>query len=51
MADAAERAQVPQVRNLASKMLGTQDTEIDLMTSMLAEFGAQSLPPPTGSDR
>ncbi len=51
MADAAERAQVPQVRYLASKMLGTQDTEIDLMTSMLAEFGAQSLPPPTGSDR
>jgi len=46
MADAAERAQVPQVRNLAGKMLGTQDSEIEYMTELLAEFGAQPLPPP-----
>lgn len=46
MAQAAERAQVPQVRNLASQMLTAQNAEIVAMTAMLADRGAAPLPPP-----
>lgn len=41
---AAEHASVPAVRQLAEKMVATQQNESDLMTSMLAERGAQPLP-------
>lgn len=41
---AAEHAAVPQVRNLAAKMLAAQEGESDLMRGMLAERGAAPLP-------
>jgi len=47
MEAAAERAQVPQVRNLASQMLTAQNAEVVVMTAMLADRGAAPLPPPT----
>ena len=47
MEQAAERAQVPQVRNLASQMLTAQNAEVVAMTAMLADRGAAPLPPPT----
>ncbi len=46
MEQAAERAQVPQVRNLASQMLTAQNAEVVAMTAMLADRGAAPLPPP-----
>jgi uncharacterized protein (DUF305 family) len=41
---AAERAAVPQVRNLASQMLRSQTTESDYLRQLLAERGGQPLP-------
>jgi uncharacterized protein (DUF305 family) len=46
MEQAAERAQVPQVRNLASQMLTAQNAEVVAMTAMLADRRAAPLPPP-----
>ncbi|MDQ3153658.1 MAG: DUF305 domain-containing protein [Actinomycetota bacterium] len=46
MEQAAARAQVPQVRNLAAQMLTAQTAEIVAMTEMLADRGAQPLAPP-----
>ncbi len=48
MAYAAEHATNPVVRNFAGKMAQSQAAEIVVMTQMLAERGAQPLPPPTG---
>lgn len=45
---AAERASVPDVRNLAQQMLVTQTNESEYMKRLLAERGAQPLPPPPG---
>ena len=45
---AAEHATLPVVRNFADKMLQAQTAEISVMTQMLAEHGAESLPAPTG---
>ncbi|SDF70712.1 DUF305 domain-containing protein [Pseudonocardia oroxyli] len=42
--DAAARASVPEVRNLAAQMLSAQQSESDYMTSLLARHGAQPLP-------
>ncbi|HYZ07961.1 MAG TPA: DUF305 domain-containing protein [Pseudonocardiaceae bacterium] len=47
MEQAAEHAQVPQVRNLASQMRTAQTAEVVAMTAMLADRGAAPLPPPT----
>ncbi|MQA12844.1 MAG: DUF305 domain-containing protein [Pseudonocardiaceae bacterium] len=44
---AQQHAEVPQVRNLAGQMLSAQLKESDYMTRLLAERGAQPLPPPT----
>lgn len=44
MREAAQRAEVPQVRNLAQQMLNAQSSEITVMTQMVSESGAQ---PPT----
>lgn len=44
MREAAQRAEVPQVRNLAQQMLNAQSSEITVMTRMVSEIGAQ---PPT----
>lgn len=41
---AAQRAEVPQVRNLASQMLKSQSSEIEYLRQLLAERGAQPLP-------
>jgi uncharacterized protein (DUF305 family) len=41
---AAERASVPQVRNLASQMLRSQTAESDYLRQLLAERGGQPLP-------
>ncbi|MEV0085524.1 DUF305 domain-containing protein [Saccharopolyspora sp. NPDC050642] len=46
MSEAAERAEQPQVRNLAQQMLNAQSTEIEVMNQMLAERGAKPLPAP-----
>ena len=46
MEQAAVRAQVPQVRNLASQMRTAQNAEVVAMTAMLADRGAAPLPPP-----
>jgi uncharacterized protein (DUF305 family) len=40
----AERAGLPQVRNLATQMLRSQSTESDYMRQLLAERGGQPLP-------
>ena len=45
---AAEHATSPVVRNFASKMAQSQESEISVMTQMLAERGAQPLPAPAG---
>lgn len=45
---AADHASLPQVRNLAEKMSAAQLAEIEQMTNLLAERGAQPLPPPEG---
>lgn len=45
--DAAEHAEVGQVRNLAKQMSLAQTGEVGLLTEMLAERGAQPLPPPS----
>ncbi len=45
---AAEHATNPVVRNFADKMAQSQSAEISVMTQMLAERGAQPLPPPAG---
>jgi uncharacterized protein (DUF305 family) len=42
--DAAQRASVPEVRNLAAQMLSAQQSESDYMTGLLTERGAQPLP-------
>jgi len=42
--DAAARASVPEVRNLAAQMLSAQSSESQYMTTLLAERGAQPLP-------
>jgi uncharacterized protein (DUF305 family) len=42
---AAENATNPVVRNFASKMAQAQESEIAVMTQMLAERGAEPLPP------
>ena len=41
---AAERAAVPQVRNLAAQMLRSQTTETDYLRQLLTERGGQPLP-------
>ncbi|WP_414709374.1 DUF305 domain-containing protein [Pseudonocardia sp.] len=41
---AAERAEVPQVRNLAAQMLRSQSAESDTLRRLLAERGGQPLP-------
>jgi uncharacterized protein (DUF305 family) len=41
---AAERAAVPQVRNLAAQMLRSQTSESDYLRQLLAERGGQPLP-------
>jgi uncharacterized protein (DUF305 family) len=41
---AAERASVPQVRNLAAQMLRSQSAETDYLRRLLAERGGQPLP-------
>ncbi|APU13459.1 MULTISPECIES: DUF305 domain-containing protein [Actinoalloteichus] len=41
---AAERAAIPQVRNLASNILNHQTAETQKMVGMLAELGAEPLP-------
>ncbi|MEU5850749.1 DUF305 domain-containing protein [Saccharopolyspora shandongensis] len=46
MSEAAERAELPQVRNLAQQMLNAQGAEIEVMKQLLAERGAQPLPAP-----
>jgi uncharacterized protein (DUF305 family) len=43
---AAEHAAVPQLRNLAAQMLKAQNSEIEFMTQLLQQRGAQPLPPP-----
>jgi uncharacterized protein (DUF305 family) len=42
--DAAERAALPEVRNLAAQALSAQSSEADLMRQLLAARGAQPLP-------
>ena len=44
--DAAARAELPQVRNLAARMLEAQRAETEAMIIMLAEWGAAPLAPP-----
>lgn len=44
--DAADRAQIAQLRNLASMMELAQTKELTVLTEMLAERGAQPLPAP-----
>ncbi|WP_406690601.1 DUF305 domain-containing protein [Saccharopolyspora sp. ID03-671] len=46
MREAVDRADQPQVRNLAQQMLNAQSSEIDVMTQMLATRGARPLPMP-----
>ncbi len=41
----AEHATIPAVRGLAQNMLGSQGTETKVMRQMLADLGAQPLPP------
>jgi uncharacterized protein (DUF305 family) len=43
---AAQHGEIPQVRNLAEKMVISQGAESDYMTQLLAQRGAQPLPPP-----
>ena len=43
---AAQHAETAQVRNLAQKILTAQRTESNLLTELLAQRGAQPLPPP-----
>jgi uncharacterized protein (DUF305 family) len=43
---AEQHSETAQVRNLAEKMAVSQDAEIVTMTQMLAQRGAQPLPPP-----
>lgn len=47
MREAAERAQLPQVRNLAAQMLVSQSKEVGYMTDLLTRRGAQALPAPS----
>jgi uncharacterized protein (DUF305 family) len=44
LAYGAEHAAVPQVRNLAAQMLGSQTSEIDYLRRLLAERGGEPLP-------
>lgn len=44
LAHGAEHAAVPQVRNLAARMLGAQSSELDYLRELLAARGAQPLP-------
>lgn len=47
MREAAERAQLPQVRNLAAQMLASQSKEVGYMTDLLTRHGAHPLPAPS----
>lgn len=47
MRETAERAQLPQVRNLAAQMLVSQSNEVGYMTDLLTRRGAQPLPAPS----
>lgn len=44
---AAQQGELAQVRNLAEKMVVSQGAESEYMAQLLAEHGAQPLPPPT----
>ncbi|MBN9097351.1 MULTISPECIES: DUF305 domain-containing protein [unclassified Pseudonocardia] len=44
LADAAQHASQPQVRNLAAQMLSSQSSEADYMKQLLAQRGAAPLP-------
>ena len=44
MSYAAERAELPQVRNLARQMLSSQTTESDYLRQLLAARGGTPLP-------
>lgn len=44
---AAQHGEVAQVRNLAEKMVVSQGAESDFMTQLIAQRGAQPLPPPS----
>lgn len=46
MREAAERAVIGDVRDLAGQMLTARTAEIEAMTAMLNERGASPLPPP-----
>jgi uncharacterized protein (DUF305 family) len=43
---AAEHAETPQVRNLAQQIAASQGAEAEYLTQLLAQRGAQPLPPP-----
>jgi uncharacterized protein (DUF305 family) len=43
---AAEHAKTPQVRNLAQQIAASQGSEAEYLTQLLAQRGAQPLPPP-----
>jgi uncharacterized protein (DUF305 family) len=43
---AEQHAETPQVRNLAEKMVAAQGAESEYMTQLIAQRGAQPLPPP-----
>jgi uncharacterized protein (DUF305 family) len=43
---AAQHAEIPQVRNLAEKMVISQGAESDYMAQLITQRGAQPLPPP-----
>ncbi|WP_229686857.1 DUF305 domain-containing protein [Longimycelium tulufanense] len=46
MRAAQDRAAIGEVRNLAGQMLTAQTAEVEAMTAMLTERGAEPLPPP-----
>lgn len=46
MREAVQRAEQPQVRNLAEQMLKAQSTEVEVMTHLLAQRGARPLAKP-----
>ncbi|MBV8994602.1 MAG: DUF305 domain-containing protein [Pseudonocardiales bacterium] len=43
---AAQHAEIPQVRNLAEKMVVSQGAESEYMAQLITQRGAQALPPP-----
>jgi len=42
---AAQHGEIPQVRNLAEKMVISQDAESEYMAQLITQRGAQPLPP------